>query len=616
MQKLATDAHDAPHALPVLPEPDAGAKPGGNSVEWTGLGYSLEAGGGRKQILADCSGQVLQGEVCAVLGPSGAGKTSLMNILAGRLAKGGRFKSQIDGAVSLGGAVLDPVQHQRRFAYVMQDDALHATSTPRESIAFSAKYRCLGKSQHELDALVQGCIDKLGLGACADSIIGNELIKGLSGGEKKRTSIAIELVSSPQVLFLDEPTSGLDAFSAHAVVMNLKRLAKETGAVVICTIHQPSSEVFHAFDKCIFLAKGKTVYNGAVADLAPHFAAQGYPCKEGHNVADHVMWQIQSVEEKAIAQLADACTERLRKQVEAIEQQRRGSTTKFEALRSAPFHAQLAGLFRREVRNAVRDKATLGARFGGTTFLSVLVAIIFFGAGKPESTTEQCQVTDGGVVCQEVHDLQSHMGVVILLSINGMFGAAMPTLLTFPSERPVFLREASAGMYSASAYFFAKGLIELPMMFAQSNLVFLITYWTVGLQAPFHMLVIAYLLEGFAATSAALAVGCLASDAKQGIEVTPLLFVPQIMFAGFFIKTAQIPKFLRWCQYLCFLKWACNIAVVAEFEDDPEARGLLEQNDQDPDDIHLYVIATLAIAFVGRSIALAALSRKAKAVYN
>jgi hypothetical protein len=229
---------------------------------------------------------------------------------------------------------------------------------------------------------------------------------------------------------------------------------------------------------------------------------------------------------------------------------------------------------------------------------------------------EQCQVVDGQTLCTEVHDLQSHMGAVILLAINGMFGSSMPTLLTFPFERPVFLRESSAGMYGASAYFVAKGLIEIPMMCAQSVLVFLLTYWLVGLNAPFHMLCFAYLLMGFASTSAALAVGCLAADAKQGIEIVPLIYVPQIMFAGFFIKTEQIPSFLRWCQYCCFLKWGVNIAVVAEFENDPEAAGILAQNDQSPDDVPMYIGALLLIIVVGRSIALLALQSKAKALYN
>merc|ERR1719253_104358 len=163
-----------------------------------------------------------------------------------------------------------------------------------------------------------------------------------------------------------------------------------------------------------------------------------------------------------------------------------------------------------------------------------------------------------------------------------MMGTAFPTLLAFPTERPVFLREISAGMYGAPAYFVSKTLLEVPLIALQAAVALGIPYGTVGLQGSFLVLAGAYLLTGFCAASIAICVGCAVTHAKVALEVAPLLFVPQILFAGFFIKTEQIPKVLHWVQYGCFLKWSVSIGVAHEFEEDSSAAGLLASNDMDP----------------------------------
>ena len=144
-------------------------------------------------------------EVCAVMGPSGSGKSSLLNVLAGRSASGGNVK--VHGTVKVDGVKINPVQYRTQIAYVMQDDALMATATPREALRFSAALRLTGVTSEEIEQAVSHTLKALGIEECADTFIGNQLIKGISGGQRKRTSVGLELICRPSLLFLDEPTS-------------------------------------------------------------------------------------------------------------------------------------------------------------------------------------------------------------------------------------------------------------------------------------------------------------------------------------------------------------------------------------------------------------------------
>jgi ABC-type multidrug transport system permease subunit len=147
-----------------------------------------------------------------------------------------------------------------------------------------------------------------------------------------------------------------------------------------------------------------------------------------------------------------------------------------------------------------------------------------------------------------------------------MFGAAQPMMLSFPFERPMFLREYGTGTYSARAYFLSKWTLELPLALAQVLTQYIIVYNLIGFQGSFVQLVIAALLNGVTASSLALVVGCAVPNVKTVTELAPLLFVPQLLFSGFFIRTELVPVFLRWAQYLCGLKYSLNLIVLTEFD--------------------------------------------------
>lgn len=221
------------------------------------------------------------------MGSSGAGKTTLLNALADRLPKSGR-KIRYKGSVQINHK-LDV--KQKNFgnygAYVMQDDILFSTFTCEQALMFAARLR-LNESSSKCKQRVEEVIEDLGLHHCRKTKIGNEMIKGLSGGERKRTSIGVEVITNPQILFCDEPTSGLDSFNAKKIVKLLVKLANQ-GKAVIATIHQPSSDTYALFDKLILLSEGYVIYQGKAKQAPDYFTSIGFVLPRYSNPADYYL---------------------------------------------------------------------------------------------------------------------------------------------------------------------------------------------------------------------------------------------------------------------------------------------------------------------------------------
>jgi ABC-type multidrug transport system permease subunit len=273
------------------------------------------------------------------------------------------------------------------------------------------------------------------------------------------------------------------------------------------------------------------------------------------------------------------------------------------------FFTELGMLIRREAKNVMRDRGTLGVRCGMTTGLTTVLGIVFFRIGSQDADESIFVNRDG-------YDFQSHTGGITMLGIFGMFLAAEPMLLTFSAERPVFIRERSSDMYGTLPYFLSKTAVEFPIVILQITWAALITYWSIGMQGNFFLLIIALSLVAGTSTSLALLVACMVKDSKQAMECAPALFVPQILFAGFFVKIELIPPAIRWLQYICALKWGMNMVYINEFQDNPFGPQMLAQNNIEKDNLWVNAAILLAMIIVYRSLAVLVLSRKAKAFYN
>ena len=265
------------------------------SLSFSNLTYSIPIGkrsafskccGGtgdleKKVILDNVSASVPSGRFVAIMGPTGCGKTTLINALAGRLEFGG----ELSGEVLVNGMPRSR-SYRALVAYVMQDDILFPNLTVQETFEFAARMRLPKKVSNKAKMkLVDGIINELGLTKARNTRIGNAIYRGVSGGERKRTNIGIELLSGASLIFLDEPTSGLDAFQAMNVMESLWTLTSN-GRTIITTIHQPRSSIFKMFDLLLLLSEGKTMYYGRAKAAIDFFEAAHFSCPVNFNPAD------------------------------------------------------------------------------------------------------------------------------------------------------------------------------------------------------------------------------------------------------------------------------------------------------------------------------------------
>ena len=244
--------------------------------ECRSLCFGSNPGRGAKFILKDVNCEARPGEITAIAGPSGAGKTTLLEILAGRIPS---FK--VSGQVLVNHRPMDVNQFRRTSGYVTQDDALFPSLTVKETLMYSAMLRLPG-GRKVAAIRVEELVKELGLDHIADSRIGGGSDHGISGGERRRVSIGVDLVHDPAVILIDEPTSGLDSASALSVVSLLRLVAFNQGKTIILTIHQPGFRILELFDGLILLSDGFVMHNGSLNLLEARLKLAG------HHIPDHV----------------------------------------------------------------------------------------------------------------------------------------------------------------------------------------------------------------------------------------------------------------------------------------------------------------------------------------
>lgn len=280
--------------------------------------------------------------------------------------------------------------------------------------------------------------------------------------------------------------------------------------------------------------------------------------------------------------------------------------------RKAGLGRQISLLFKREVRNVFRDTSQLAARFGLTTFMSTLIGVIFFQVGNEPRDSQT--------------NIQSQFGALIMVQLMSMFGTALPSLVSFPQDRPVFLREYSTNHYSVVSYFLSRLSMEASITAIQVFEMTLIAYNLISFQGSWGVYYITMYTLAMASTALGVTLGCSVEDPKIALEMLPTLFIPQILFSGFFIVPDLIPVWLRWLRYVCTLTYSVRILLVEEFQDcadrekaeeihPPYCTTILTNTDAADDETwwNWLVLAGLFVVF--RFLALAILQRKATKFY-
>ncbi|KAK9909937.1 hypothetical protein WJX75_009739 [Coccomyxa subellipsoidea] len=497
------------------------------------------------------SGEAKPGRLLAIMGPSGGGKTSLLNALAGQVpsTKG----MELQGNITINGAPQTESNHRQ--AYVQQEDLFYSQLTVRETLNMAAALR-LPKNMpaEEKEAAVADLIQRLGLVQSADTPVGDAKKRGLSGGEKKRLSIGSELLGSPMLLFLDEPTTGLDSFQAEKVMQTLKDLANE-GKTVVCSIHQPRSSIFSMFDDLLLLSEGEVIYSGPAKGIISHFESLGHPIPANYNPAEFIADLI------SVDSSAPAAEEDSRKRVEELKAAFRSkaslapSDSVAHSGASAPATSVIASgdtaqcswpqqaklLFKRSWWQISRDKATNVARAMSNISSAVIFGGIFFRMGRSQSS------------------IQDRMGLMQVGAINAAMSSLIKTLNVFPKERVLVQRERAKGSYAIAPYFAAKLAAESPIGAIFPLLFAAIVYPSAGLHpklSRFAKFCGILTLESFTATSLGLAVGSFAPSTDAALAIGPGIMVLFIVFGGYYVNAGNVPRALRWIPSVSLIKHA------------------------------------------------------------
>ncbi|XP_074623196.1 protein white-like isoform X4 [Acropora palmata] len=467
-----------------------------------------------KQVLCNVNGKVEAGTLLAVMGASGAGKSTLMNVLAHRNIS----QMEIRGTVKLNNC---PIQSEITSisAYIQQEDLFVGSLTVKEHLTFQAFLR-MGKqfSDQQRMARVNEVIQQLGLTKCAETYIGIPgRLRGISGGEKKRLSFASEVITDPPLLFADEPTSGLDSFMAESLVAALQQLAAQ-GRTIICTIHQPSSEVYAMFDSILLLAEGRTAFLGSRTDAIEHFTSLGYPCPVNFNPADHFVHTLANVpgdKQNCHERVQDICN------AFSANEARESQTDTTRTQDSFCDHA---------------------ARFPRSPY-------------KVPWCKQFCAVLWRSWLTNNRDSL--------------LMRVRLYQMVTFPEERSVFLREHHNGMYRTDVYFLSKSIAQIPQVFVAPLLLVSIGYWMIGLRPEPLRFFYAYgILALVAVDSASYAylISTASPTSSVAIAINGPLTLPLMLLGGFFVNNITIPKWLSWVQRISWFSYAYEALVVNQWD--------------------------------------------------
>ncbi|XP_031259602.1 ABC transporter G family member 13-like [Pistacia vera] len=507
--------------------------------------------GPTRRLLNELTGYAEPGRIMAIMGPSGSGKSTLLDALAGRLS---------GNVVMTGNVLLNGKKRELECggAYVTQENILLGTLTVRETITYSAHLRLPSTlTKEEITAIVEGTIMEMGLPDCADRVIGNWHLRGISGGEKKRLSIALEILTRPQLLFLDEPTSGLDSASAFFVVKILKNLAHD-GRTVISAIHQPSSEVFALFDDLFLLSGGETIYFGEAKMASKFFAEAGFPCPTRRNPSDHFLRCINSdfdiitevlVESRRIYDiqnpldpLRNLSTAEIRRMLirkykcseyAARARGRIQGILTIEGLlcerrwrSQAKWWKQLSTLTQRSMKNMSRDLGYYWLRIAIYIVLSICVGTVFFDIGT-SYTAILARGSCGGFIS----------GFMTFMSIGGF--------PCFIEEMKVFYRERLNGHYGIAVYTLSNFLSSFPFLILMSMASSSITYYMVKFRSGISHYIYACLdliCSIAVVESCMMMIASVVPNFMMGIIVGAGYLGIMMMTAGFFRLLPELPK--------------------------------------------------------------------------
>ncbi|VAH61619.1 unnamed protein product [Triticum turgidum subsp. durum] len=518
----------------------------------------------RLELLKGVSGSFRPGVLTALMGVSGAGKTTLMDVLAGRKTGG-----YIQGNISISGYPKKQETFARVSGYCEQNDIHSPQVTVYESLLFSAWLRLPEDvDSNKRRMFIEEVMELVELKPLKDALVGLPGVNGLSTEQRKRLTIAVELVANPSIIFMDEPTSGLDARAA-AIVMRTVRNTVDTGRTVVCTIHQPSIDIFEAFDE-LFLMKrgGEEIYAGPLghhsADLINYYEGiHGVSkIKDGYNPATWMLEVTTIGQEQMLAiDFSDIYKkselyQRNKALIKELSQPAPGSTDLyFPTQYSQSSITQCIACLWKQNLSYWRNPPYNAVRFLFTTVIALLFGTIFWDLGGKMSQSQDLFNAMGSMYAAVLF-----IGIMNCTSVQPVVAV----------ERTVFYRERAAGMYSAFPYAFGQVVIELPYTLAQATVHGVIVYSMIGFEwtAPkfFWYLFFMYFTLLYFTFYGMMAVG-LTPNYHIASIVSSAFYAIWNLFSGFIIPRPKVPIWWRWYCWVCPVAWTLYGLVVSQFGD-------------------------------------------------
>uniref|UniRef100_A0A1I8GBH9 ABC transporter domain-containing protein n=1 Tax=Macrostomum lignano TaxID=282301 RepID=A0A1I8GBH9_9PLAT len=568
---------------------------------------------GEKQILHDVSVIAKSGSLLAVMGPSGSGKTTFMNTVSGRMPL-------TSGSITVGGKPVSP-RMRKSFGYVTQMDVFFPILTLRQTVEFAARVKLPDSmTEKERRARIDGVIRSLELEKCMETIIGNFMMPGLSGGEKKRANIACELLRNPDVLLLDEPTSGLDSSLAMTLIDLLRRWSIKENKIVIASIHQPSSQIFHVFDDLLLLTDGHISYSGKRSGMVDYFESIDVPFHKHWNPADFMLEIVKGSSENKhhiieqgarfsdLGQLkslitADSSRALLDQGAGGdgedadevngyLEKQGNGSSVSLghvnpayeeadgKANGKADTHLEMSGPVpieyvdddgdERELSEVTRVKwcrqlnalTIRGFYLARSRFLSVfpIIQTLFVGL--------ICSLLWWQITRTEEH-ISDIMGCIFFLTANLSFSPLFEAIMSFHEDIMIVKHERRAGMYQIGAYYVAKMATEMPLVIVMPFITLTLVYWIAGLgtgveYVPF---VLGILVNSIACQGIGIFIGLLTDIPKANMTIAFVFMMFSFLLGGFF--TTAIPSWLVWAKYLSFIRYCYHLGLLLSMLSSP-----------------------------------------------
>ncbi|KAG6525841.1 hypothetical protein ZIOFF_015812 [Zingiber officinale] len=520
------------------------------------------------QLLRQVSGVFRPGVLTALMGVTGAGKTTLLDVLAGRKTAG-----HFEGSIKISGYPKKQDTFTRISGYCEQSDTHSPCLTILESLWYSARLRLPSDiDTYAISIFIDEVMELVELKELKNAMVGLPGVNGLAAEERKRLTIAVELVSSPSIIFMDEPTTGLDARAA-AIVMRTVRKAADTGRTIVCTIHQPSIEIFESFDELLLMKRGgQLIYSGPLGILSRNMrryfeAIPGVPMIiEGQNPAT---WMLNitspameyklGIDFGTIYRKSSLHKDNINLVDELSERQTTTEDLHFKSKYTQSFSSQCISCLWKQHRSYWKNPEHNIIRVIITFSVSLLFGVVFFKIGSRRHTQQ---------------DIFNILGAMYGSALFIGFANANVVQPIVERERIVFYREKAAGMYSAMPYAIAQVAIEIPYIVSQALIFSAIVYPMIGFSftvAKFFWFILFLILSFVYFALFGMMTISLTPNQEIAALLSFFLFVMWNIFSGFFIPQKMIPIWWRWFYWADPAAWTVYGLLVTQLGDNDDS---------------------------------------------